>query len=93
MVDIDGASFLSGANAGFIADLYARFVDDPALVDESWRRFFTDIGEEGRAVLADWRPPDGLHRRHRPAETGPLSRRSMTRPFAMRRRLRSARCN
>ena len=57
MVDIDGASFLSGANAGFIADLYARFVDDPALVDESWRRFFTDIGEEGRAVLADWRPP------------------------------------
>jgi 2-oxoglutarate dehydrogenase E1 component len=57
MADIDAASFLTGANAGFIADLYARFVDDPGSVDGSWRRFFGEISDDGRAALADWRPP------------------------------------
>jgi len=57
MADIDGATFLTGANAGFIADLYARFLDDPGSVDESWRRFFTEIGEDGSAALAELRAP------------------------------------
>jgi 2-oxoglutarate dehydrogenase E1 component len=57
MADIDGASFLTGANAGFIADLYARFVDDPGSVDESWRWFFTEIGEDGSAALTELRAP------------------------------------
>ncbi len=57
MADIDGASFLSGANAEFIADLYARFLDDPASVDESWRRFFAEIGEDAPAALGEFRGP------------------------------------
>jgi 2-oxoglutarate dehydrogenase E1 component len=57
MADVDGASFLTGANAGFIADLYARFLDDPCSVDESWRRFFSEIGEDGSAALAELRAP------------------------------------
>ncbi len=57
MADIDGASFLSGANAEFIADLYARYLDDPGSIDESWRRFFSEIGEDGSAALAELRPP------------------------------------
>ncbi len=57
MADIDGASFLSGANAGFVADLYARFLDDPGSVDESWRRFFAEIGEDGSTALAELRAP------------------------------------
>jgi 2-oxoglutarate dehydrogenase E1 component len=57
MADIDGASFLSGANAGFIADLYARFLDDPGSVDESWRQFFAEIGEAGAVALAELRTP------------------------------------
>lgn len=57
MADIDGTTFLTGANAGFIADLYARFLDDPGSVDESWRQFFTDIGEDGSAALAELRGP------------------------------------
>src|SRR5271156_4144542 len=55
MTDIDGATFLTGANAGFIADLYARFLDDPGSVDESWRRFFTEIGEDGSAEVTKLR--------------------------------------
>ncbi len=57
MTDIDGTSFLTGANAGFIADLYTRFVDDPASVDESWRRFFAQIGEDEGAALAELHAP------------------------------------
>ena len=57
MADIDGASFLSGANAEFIADLYARFLDDPGSIDESWRRFFAEIGDDGSAALAELRAP------------------------------------
>jgi 2-oxoglutarate dehydrogenase E1 component len=59
MTDIDAASFLTGANAGFIADLYARFLDDPEAVDESWRHFFAEIGEDGSAALAEWSAPTG----------------------------------
>ena len=57
MADTDGATFLSGANAGFIADLYARFLDDPASVDESWRRFFAELGEDAAAGLGELRAP------------------------------------
>jgi 2-oxoglutarate dehydrogenase E1 component len=57
MIDIDGASFLTGANAGFIDDLHARFLDDPGSVDESWQLFFAEIGENGSAALAELRAP------------------------------------
>jgi 2-oxoglutarate dehydrogenase E1 component len=57
MADVDGASFLTGANAGFIADLYARFLDDPASVDQSWRRFFLELGDDKTSALAELRPP------------------------------------
>src|SRR5476649_1218583 len=58
---IDHASFLSGANGTFIAELYSRYLADPAAVDESWRRFFAELRDEAPAVLAelqgaDWAP-------------------------------------
>ena len=46
MAELDGSTFLTGANAGFIAELYARFLDDPNAVDESWRRFFAEMGDD-----------------------------------------------
>ncbi len=67
MADIDGASFLSGANAEYMADLYARFLDDPGSVDESWRRFFAEIGDDGSAALAQLRTPGW----EKPAERRP----------------------
>ncbi|MDQ2860259.1 MAG: 2-oxoglutarate dehydrogenase E1 component [Pseudomonadota bacterium] len=36
-------SFLYGANAGFVEDLYGRWSADPASVDPSWRAFFTSL--------------------------------------------------
>jgi 2-oxoglutarate dehydrogenase E1 component len=49
MADLDGATFLSGTNAEFIAELYARFLDDPGSVDGSWRRFFSELADEAAA--------------------------------------------
>jgi 2-oxoglutarate dehydrogenase E1 component len=57
-------SFLSGGNAPFVTELYARYVDDPGSVDPSWAGFFAELGEDERAVLeeargASWAPRNG----------------------------------
>ena len=57
MPDFDQTTFLSGANAGFIAELYARYLDDPRAVDESWRRFFGDLADDPAAVRAETEGP------------------------------------
>jgi 2-oxoglutarate dehydrogenase E1 component len=57
MADTDGTTFLTGANAGFIAELYTRFLEDPQAVDESWRRFFSDMNDDVSALLTELRGP------------------------------------
>ncbi|MFM2045345.1 MAG: 2-oxoglutarate dehydrogenase component [Pseudomonadota bacterium] len=47
------SSFLFGANATFIAELYARYRQDPASVDGSWQGFFAQLGDDGREILAE----------------------------------------
>jgi 2-oxoglutarate dehydrogenase E1 component len=61
-MDSDHATFLSGANAGFIAELYARYLEDPAAVDPSWAGFFAELADEAATVAAEqrgagWVPP------------------------------------
>jgi 2-oxoglutarate dehydrogenase E1 component len=48
-------SFLFGANAPFIEELYARFLEDPNRVDPDWRTFFEALAEERGDVLAEVR--------------------------------------
>src|ERR1700720_3758786 len=57
MADIDGTTFLTGANAGFIAELYTRFLEDPGSVDESWRRFFSEMNDDVGTLLTEVRGP------------------------------------
>jgi len=57
--DLD--SILSGSNADYVAELYSRFLNEPNSVDPSWKDFFSDLQDEGRAVLdelsgASWAP-------------------------------------
>jgi 2-oxoglutarate dehydrogenase E1 component len=54
-------TFLSGPNAAFIAELYARYVEEPGSVDPAWQRFFAELHDDGAAVLdelrgASWAP-------------------------------------
>src|SRR5688572_8857940 len=61
MPEADPNTFLSGANAEFIAELYTRFLDDPNAVDESWRRYFAELGDDAAALNAERAgPPWGL---------------------------------
>ncbi len=60
----DKTSFLFGSNGRFIADLYARFAQDPGSVDPSWQSFFRDLGEDAHEVMEDlrgasWGPRNG----------------------------------
>jgi 2-oxoglutarate dehydrogenase E1 component len=56
-------SFLYGGNADYIDELYARFTENPDSVDESWRSFFSRLGDTGADVTANaegpsWQRPD-----------------------------------
>ena len=58
-------SFLFGANAPFIEELYERYLGDPNAVDGEWRTFFEALGEQKSDVLAEVRgaswAPNGAH--------------------------------
>ncbi|MEM9955998.1 MAG: 2-oxoglutarate dehydrogenase E1 component [Pseudomonadota bacterium] len=39
------SSFLQGANAAYVEQMYARYMDDPSSVEENWRTFFGSLGD------------------------------------------------
>ena len=43
--DLKGSSYLFGANAVFIEELYRKFLDDPDSVDQEWKSFFGNLDE------------------------------------------------
>ncbi|MGX9966860.1 2-oxoglutarate dehydrogenase E1 component [Roseomonas sp. F4] len=47
------ASAMSGANATYLADLYARWAEKPDSVDPSFAELFGALNDEARAVLTD----------------------------------------
>lgn len=58
-------SFLSGANAPFIAELYARYLDNPGLVDDSWRGHFDSLQDEIDTIRAEVSGPSWARHRTR----------------------------
>jgi 2-oxoglutarate dehydrogenase E1 component len=50
MLRLDETTFLTGQNAAFIAELYERYLENPLSVDESWRRFFAELGDTPEAM-------------------------------------------
>src|SRR5690606_2466552 len=42
---LERTSFLYGANAPFVEELYARYQDNPSSVDGEWRTFFEGLGD------------------------------------------------
>ncbi len=54
-------SFLNGVNATFVAELYAKYLSDPASVDPEWTAFFTSLGDDAATLSqelrgASWAP-------------------------------------
>ncbi len=50
-------SFLYGGNAGFVEDLQARWINDPASVEPSWAAFFATLSDAPDAVRRSAEPP------------------------------------
>jgi 2-oxoglutarate dehydrogenase E1 component len=66
------ASAFSGANAAFLADLYARWADNPSSVDSSFADLFAAMNDEARAVLEDasgasWAPRQSFNDGEQPS--------------------------
>jgi 2-oxoglutarate dehydrogenase E1 component len=47
------ATAMTGANAAYLADLYARWAENPGSVDPSMAELFAALNDEARAVLTD----------------------------------------
>ena len=50
-------SFLDGANATYLAELYALYNLDPSSVSEDWRSFFANLGDDAKNVIANAEGP------------------------------------
>lgn len=56
-------TFLSGANAEYIAHLYSQYLTSPSKIDDSWRAFFDTLDDNEAALLrelqgASWTPEE-----------------------------------
>jgi 2-oxoglutarate dehydrogenase E1 component len=65
-IDYLNTSFLDGANAAYIEQLYAKYKTNPHLVDETMRHFFETMADEDQSVKknaegASWRRFDWPH--------------------------------
>ncbi len=74
----EATSFLYGANATYIAELYTRYLTEPELVDTGWKSFFATLDDDSREVLrelhgASWAPSDQSVIGNGEAEEPPLS--------------------
>ena len=88
------ASVFNGANAAFIADLYARWANNPASVDNSFDELFSSLNEEARGVLTDasgasWAPRHYDLREPEPA-AAPKTARATAVPGASPEQVRAA---
>ncbi|WP_412507979.1 2-oxoglutarate dehydrogenase E1 component [Roseovarius sp. SYSU LYC5161] len=57
------SSFMQGANAEYLEQMYARYANDPAAVDEAWQAFFRELGDDEVSVKKEaagpsWERPD-----------------------------------
>jgi 2-oxoglutarate dehydrogenase E1 component len=57
-------SFLEGANATYLGELYARYQEQPHSLDPEWREFFASLDDDPDDVLAaargpSWAPSNG----------------------------------
>jgi 2-oxoglutarate dehydrogenase E1 component len=53
--ELEQTAFLYGGNGAFIEELYARYLNDPASVDPSWRSYFDELGPETRGLFEQCR--------------------------------------
>src|SRR5260370_28488165 len=75
LADQLAATALSGGNAGFIEDLYEKFLQDPASVDPAWAKYFGHLaGTSTREIPHGEVRERLLTRQERPPAPPPVRR-------------------
>ncbi|NCW70919.1 MAG: 2-oxoglutarate dehydrogenase subunit E1 [Proteobacteria bacterium] len=58
-------SFLSGTNSSYIEKLYAKYVENPSSIPDSWRQFFDGLGDQKNNIIENqgpsWAPSNIKH--------------------------------
>ena len=58
-------SFLSGTNSSYIEKLYAKYVENPTSIPDSWRQFFEGLGDQKNNIIESqgpsWAPSNIKH--------------------------------
>ena len=67
------SSFMQGHNAEYLEQLYARYANDPAAVDESWAAFFAQMGDTDADVVAEATGPSWARNDWPPVPSGDLT--------------------
>ena len=49
-------SFLSGTNSSYIEKLYAKYVENPASIPDSWRQFFEGLNDQKNNIIENQGP-------------------------------------
>ena len=49
-------SFLSGTNSSYIEKLYAKYVENPVSIPDSWRQFFDGLGDQKNNIIENQGP-------------------------------------
>ena len=70
---LEETSFLYGANAQFIEQLYAQWLENPEAVEPSWRAWFTQLGQRGLSPTQLGRGPGWRRDARLPRETDELT--------------------
>jgi 2-oxoglutarate dehydrogenase E1 component len=74
LADQLAATALSGGNAGFIEDLYEKFLQDPASVDPAWAKYFGDLAGTSPREIAHGEVRERLlTRQRRPPPAAPAT--------------------
>jgi len=70
----DVETILSGTNLTFVAEVYARYLENPHSVDSSWAKYFNELGDDTASIMqelqgASWnRCEPSVIGQHTPAE-------------------------
>jgi 2-oxoglutarate dehydrogenase E1 component len=75
--NFDKNSFLFAANGDFVEDLYIKYIESPNNVDEYWRDFFSNLGDNELQALKSTEGASWLPRKNKvilPPEVKPASK-------------------
>ncbi|WP_017998584.1 2-oxoglutarate dehydrogenase E1 component [Paracoccus sp. N5] len=67
------SSFLQGHNAAYVEQLYGRWAQDPAAVDQAWDAFFRSLGDEEATVTREAKGASWQRRDWPPAPSDELT--------------------